>query len=103
MDDNDESGMCIPQFVLEEFEKHCAKLKKARDVRRETVALRNVVEDKREREAVSIADTLGKRQPEDNYDGDVNLRTLRLLLRMIDERGWERCVFGPTRSSLCFG
>lgn len=51
---------------------------------------RNVVEDDEEREALNIIDTLGKRQPQDVYDGDVNLRTLRTLLKMIDERGWER-------------
>ena len=53
---------------------------------------RNVVEDDEEREALNVTDTLGKRQPQDVYDGDVNLRTLRTLLKMIDERGWERYV-----------
>ena len=54
--------------------------------------LRNVVEDKQDHEAISVEDTLGRRQPTDVYSGDVNLRTLRLLLKMIDNRGWERYV-----------
>tara|TARA_B110000046_G_scaffold167824_2_gene185760 strand:+ start:1518 stop:1871 length:354 start_codon:yes stop_codon:yes gene_type:complete len=53
----------------------------------------NIVDDKDEREALNIIDTLGKRQPHDAYIGDVNLRTLRTLLTMIDERGWERYVY----------
>ena len=39
-----------------------------------------------------VLDTLGKRQPQDEYQGDVNFRTLHSLLKMVDERGFERCV-----------
>jgi hypothetical protein len=80
----------IPKAILEEFQTHCTSLRHAYNARKEAVVLKNVVEDRQDREAISVEDTLGKRQPTDKYEGDVNLRTLRLLLKMIDERGWER-------------
>lgn len=83
-------GLSVPRWVLDQFEAHTDALRKASAARRESVSFRNVVEDRAEREASSVADQLGKRQPGDVYEGDVNLRTLRLLLKMIDERGWER-------------
>jgi hypothetical protein len=83
----------IAEGVLVEFEAHAARLKAASRSRKNAMEYRNVVEDDEEREALNIIDTLGKRQPQDVYDGDVNLRTLRTLLKMIDERGWERYVY----------
>ena len=80
----------ITQTVLVEFEAHAARLKEASRSRKSAMEYRNMVEDDEEREALNIIDTLGKRQSQDVYDGDVNLRTLRTLLNMIDERGWER-------------
>ena len=80
----------VTETVLVEFEAHAARLKAASRSRKSAMEYRNVVEDDEEREALNIIDTLGKRQPQDVYDGDVNLRTLRTLLKMIDERGWER-------------
>ena len=80
----------IPKCILEEFQTHATALRKAYNARKEAVVLRNVVEDKQDHETITLQDTLGRRQPGDVYKGDVNLRTLRLLLKMIDERGWER-------------
>ena len=80
----------LPQSILVEFQKHTERLRHASQARKNAVALRNIVEDKADRETTSIVDTLGRRQPSDAYDGDVNLRTLRTLLSMIDNRGWER-------------
>lgn len=82
--------MDLPLSVLEEFEAHRTRLSDAARQRRDLVAFKNVVDDKQERSAISIVDTLGKRQPGDIYHGDMNLRTLRSLLTMIDQRGWER-------------
>lgn len=76
--------------ILAEFDQHAARLRDAHRSRKAAVALKNVVEDREEREAVAVVETLGKRQPSDVYDGDVNLRTLRTLLSLIDDRGWER-------------
>lgn len=80
----------IPHSILAEFQKHTQSLRNASEAKRNAFALRNIVEDNADRETNSIVDTLGRRQPSDAYDGDVNLRTLRLLLSMIDNRGWER-------------
>lgn len=82
----------VPKAILEEFQTHCTSLRHAYNARKEAVVLKNVVEDRQDREAIAVEDTLGRRQPTDKYEGDVNLRTLRLLLKMIDERGWERYV-----------
>ena len=83
----------VTETVLAEFEAHAARLKAASTSRKSAMEYRNVVEDDEEREALNVVDTLGKRQPLDVYDGDVNLRTLRTLLSMIDERGWERYAY----------
>lgn len=88
----DDVDLLIPKSILEEFQSHCTALRKSHTARKDAVVLRNVVEDKQEHESISVEDTLGRRQPSDVYSGDVNLRTLRLLLKMIDNRGWERYV-----------
>ena len=88
----DDAELLIPKSILEEFQSHCTALRKSYSSRKDAVVLRNVVEDKQEYETISVQDTLGRRQPTDVYSGDVNLRTLRLLLKMIDNRGWERYV-----------
>lgn len=80
----------VTKTVFEEFEAHMTRLKKASRNRRNAVECRNLVEDNEQHEALSVVEGLGKRQPQDVYDGDVNLRTLRTLLKMIDDRGWER-------------
>lgn len=80
----------IPESVLEEFRNHASRLKEASRSRKEAVRFKNVVDDAEEREAISEADMLGVRQPSDVYEGDVNLRTLRSLLKTIDNAGWER-------------
>jgi len=85
----------LHQSVLSEFEVHTSRLKEASRIRKTSLEYKNLVDDTDDREAIDIADTLGKRQPGDNYKGDVNLRTLRTLLTMIDQRGWERCVCPP--------
>lgn len=83
---------CVSEAVLNEFHEHVARLKEASRSRKESVKFKSVVDDVEERETVSEADTLGVRQPSDVYEGDVNLRTLRSLLKIIDDRGWERCA-----------
>lgn len=84
--------------ILAEFDQHAVRLRDAHRARKAAVALKNVVEDAEEREAVSVVDTLGRRQPSDVYEGDVNLRTLRTLLFMVDEMGWER--YAHARNSI---
>ena len=58
--------------------------------RRDAVRLRSVVDDQADSLAVDIRDTLGVRLPNDKFAGCTNLRTLRALLTMVDDRGFER-------------
>jgi len=78
--------------LLGQFEQHAARLSTRARERRATVQLKSTVLDKEEREQASEVALLGVRQPQDEFQGDVNLRTLRSLLKMIDDRGFERCV-----------
>ena len=78
--------------VSREFELHAARLKDRARARRDAVSMKSVVHDKEDREEASVEDSLGKKMPADEFQGDVNLRTLRALLKMVDERGFERCV-----------
>ena len=78
------------QAVLNEFEKHANHMRARARTRLEAVQLRNVVEDRTDREAATAAESLGKRLPSDEFEGDVNMRTLRHLLKMVDENGFER-------------
>ena len=86
--------------IMSEFAVQADALRAAARQRREAVQLRNVVADKEMQEAVSVEDTLGKRQPGDEYQGDINMRTLRTLLTIVDQRGFERVrrtrTMGPT-------
>ena len=86
----DEPDCALNNSLLKQFEKHSEQLRARARARREAVQLKSVVNDREEREQVSEEDMLGRRQPQDEYQGDVNLRTLRQLLKMIDERGYER-------------
>lgn len=76
--------------VLNEFEKHAERLREASRQRKAALEYKNLVDDTGDHEVVEVTDTLGKRQPSDVFKGDTNLRTLRTLLKMVDERGWER-------------
>lgn len=93
MEEEEECGECdfqLPVCVLNEFEEHVIAMREASRGRKDAMTLRNIVVDRDDKDAISEEDTLGKRQPSDVYEGDVNLRTLRTLLKMIDERGYER-------------
>tara|TARA_X000001036_G_scaffold24790_1_gene20691 strand:- start:11602 stop:11937 length:336 start_codon:yes stop_codon:yes gene_type:complete len=81
------------QSVLSEFEAHSARLRERARTRRDAVRLKAAVLDTEDREEVNADDLLGKWQPSDEFQGDVNMRTLRALLEKIDDRGYERCKF----------
>ena len=87
---DDSSNSLFSKNLLGEFEKHSEQLRARARARRAAVQLRSVINDREEREQVSEEDMLGRRQPRDEYQGDVNMRTLRALLKMIDEKGYER-------------
>lgn len=58
--------------------------------RRQEVQMVSIVNDKKIRKAASEDDALGRRLATDEFVGDMHLRTLRALLKKIDERGFER-------------
>ena len=96
-EDDPVQGVPIPvvigyfaEALLAEFDRHSVRLRTDARARREAVLLRNVVADREMQQSVSVEDSLGKRQPGDEYQGDINLRTLRTLLSIIDGRGFER-------------
>ena len=76
--------------INNEFDEHSTRLRDASRARREAVQLRASVDDKSQGVAVDIRDTLGVPMPEDKWTGCTNLRTLRTLLSMVDDRGFER-------------
>ena len=78
------------EALLAAYEPHCEHIAKRARVRREAVALRSVVNDGAGREAITVEESLGKWQPGDELQGDVNFRTLRSLLKLVDEKGFER-------------
>ena len=83
--------MSLPNSILEEFATHAARAKQAERSRREAVQMINVVDDATETaEAIDPTEALGKRLPTDKFQGCCNLRTLRTLLKIVDERGYER-------------
>ena len=82
----------IATELLDAFTTHSERLRDASRRRRDAVRLKAAVLDTESREEVSADDALGKWQPNDEFQGDVNLRTLRALLTKIDELGFERCA-----------
>ena len=86
----DSDSCCLSKSLRSEFEAQSDRLAKRARLRRDAVQLRSVAIDREERDQTSEADLLGRRQPQDEYQGDVNLRTLRSLLKRIDENGFER-------------
>lgn len=81
---------CLNNALCNEFEHQAERLAKRAKARREAVQLKSVILDREARDQVNEEDMLGRRQPQDEFQGDVNMRTLRALLKMIDERGFER-------------
>jgi len=76
--------------ILDAYDSHVKRLKEVHEMRKEATALRNITTDVELVEAVDVWGTLGQRQPGDKFNGCVNLRTLRSLLKIIDDRGFER-------------
>ena len=84
-----DGGVFSPK-LRNQFEEQAKRLEERARARRKAVQLKSAVLDNEERETSSAEDMLGRRQPQDEYQGDVNIRTLRALLKMIDDRGFER-------------
>ena len=76
--------------LLGEFERHHERMIVRARERRAAVQLTNLVDAGRVKTSVSEDDLLGKRLPRDEFQGDTNFRTLKALLKKVDERGFER-------------
>ena len=83
-------SMVFTQELLSEFDSHCSKLRDAARARREEITLQNNVIDRSEAEVLDIRSTFGVKQTGEQFAGDAALRTLRGLLHIIDENGFER-------------
>ena len=76
--------------LLGEFDRHHERMIVRARERRAAVELTNLVDAGRVKTSVSEDDLLGKRLPRDEFIGDTNFRTLKALLRKVDENGFER-------------
>ena len=85
--------------LLAEFERHHERMIVRARERREAVQLTNLVDAGRVKTSVSEDDLLGKRLPRDEFEGDTNFRTLKALLRKVDENGYERVRLALTSPS----
>ena len=78
------------------FESHVKALEQARERRREALAFKSAVEDGSAgddggpTQTQDELDGMGIWMPGDQYQGDVNMRTLQKLLSRVDARGFER-------------
>ena len=75
-----------------DFAQHAERMRRAARERREAVQLRSVLEPDTLATTSKQDDDemLGKPMPDDDFPGDKRLRTLRLLLNKVDNRGFER-------------
>ena len=78
------------ELLLAEYERHHQRMVERARERLEAVRLTNLVDAGRVKTSVSEDDMLGKRLPRDEFQGDTNFRTLKALLKKVDERGFER-------------
>ena len=85
-----EEAETFNMLLHKQFEDHAVRLRERSHARRNAVQLKAAVLDREERAELSASDLLGRRQPQDEFQGDVNVRTLRQLLKMIDDNGFER-------------
>lgn len=94
---NTRLSQIMSNVIFTGFDSHVDRLSRARERRRETLAFKSALEAGVDDEASAEQtqdqiDGLGVRIESDEYNGDVNMRTLKKLLARIDARGFERCV-----------
>ena len=85
----------INESLFKLFETHVEKLDAARLRRIEALSFKSALEDDGQEEVNQDAtqdeiDGLGVWLPGDEFQGDVNYRTLQKLLTRVDQRGYER-------------
>ena len=87
----------INSALFQSFDAHVAKLDAARRKRIEALSFKSALEDDGEGEvnedaSLDEVDGLGVWMADDEFQGDVNFRTLQKLLTRVDQRGFERRV-----------
>ena len=90
-----EEAALLNAHLFQAFDAHVAKLDAARLKRIEALSFKSALEDDGEGEVNEDAsldeiEGLGVWQPGDEFQGDVNYRTLQKLLTRVDQRGFER-------------
>ena len=92
-----DDGQVLNDEVYREFDEHIKAIAAARDRKRERLAFKSAAEEPDEAagggakvETEDQRDQLGEWLPGDQYQGTVNMRTLKQLLGRIDARGFER-------------
>ena len=103
---NNQFSKLMSDSLFMEFERHEADVRNAHARRREALRFQTTAADmEKTLTATSIgmvkdmSEGLGTRLPGDEFQGDVNYRTLQALLTRIDQRGFERCVRTPSPAS----
>jgi len=91
----EEERALINETLFKSFDSHVERLDAARLRRIETLSFKSALEDDGKDEVNEGAtqdeiDGLGVWMPGDEYQGDVNYRTLQKLLTRVDQRGFER-------------
>ena len=91
----DEEDALLNSALFNAFDKHVENLDTARKKRIEALSFKSALEDDGEAEINEDAtqdeiDGLGIWQAGDEFQGDVNYRTLQKLLTRVDQRGFER-------------
>jgi len=96
-DDEEEeaTSALIHETLFKSFESHVERLDAARRRRIETLSFKSALEDDGKEELNEDAtqdeiEGLGVWQAGDEFQGDVNYRTLQRLLTRVDQRGFER-------------
>ena len=91
----DEEDALLNSVLFKAFDTHVANLDTARHKRIEALSFKSALEDEGEVEINEDAtqdeiDGLGVWMAGDEFQGDVNYRTLQKLLTRVDQRGFER-------------
>lgn len=91
----DEEGALINSALFKAFDLHVTNLDQARQKRIEALSFKSALEDNGDDEINEDAtqdeiDGLGVWMAGDEFQGDVNYRTLQKLLTRVDQRGFER-------------
>ena len=94
-EEEEEEDALLSAHLFQAFDAHVAKLDAARLKRIEALSFKSALEDDGEGEVNEDAsldeiEGLGVWQPGDEFQGDVNYRTLQKLLTRVDQRGFER-------------